>query len=161
MQLASAVQSWPDVISKPNSLIVLDFVDQAVPVLAVYDDGLRCQVAPDQCHYVCRRVLDMRKHCRQVHGWVNRNVESRPSKNDQSREQTEPWVSCQCQRIMVQGPGSQYFVVLDRVSAARQQTENVALVWQQAEQAMTDAWEMAEKLTMSIITEGESGEVSP
>ena len=135
-------------------------MNKIVLELLVYDDDLRCQIAFDQCHYVCRSVKSMRKHCQRSHDWAKQRRWNRLNKNRQDDEQIELWMTIQCQRYFVQSLDSHYFIVENRAFAARSHNANVILVWQQAKQTMNDAWQMTEKKIKKIITKSEISEMN-
>ena len=47
-------------------------VDAIEPIdaMPVFDDGLMCTFAPDECRYICRTINNMRDHARDEHGYV-------------------------------------------------------------------------------------------
>ena len=160
VQLIITIQSWFNIIANFDSLTVFDFVTEIVLELLVYDDELRCQVVLDQCYYVCRIVKSMKEYCREAHNWTKHQRRGRLSKNRHDDEQIESWMTIRCQRYFVQSSNSHYFIVENRVSAARSQSANVILVWQQAEQTMNDAWQTTKKKIRRMITKDETSEMN-
>ena len=61
---------------------------------------------------------------------------------------------------MIHDLSSNYFVIHNHVSVARQQIENVILVWQQIEQTIIDAWKTTEQMIIRTITKNEFNEMN-
>lgn len=92
-----------------DDVAVPEAVPAAIPQLALFKDGLRC----DACPYVCRNRDHMRKHCNKVHGWAKQGRRGRPSKDAELRAAgSEPWrTGVWCQRFFPSRQCSQYFTV--------------------------------------------------
>jgi hypothetical protein len=74
----------------------------------VYSDGLLCQLDQDHCSKVLRSTEAMRKHWQGVHSWSVASKGGRPSQVAQKDIQLRVHEG---QRLLIQGPGSQYFEV--------------------------------------------------
>ena len=163
MELAIAVQSWPGVIQYPIELKVPDHMETPISVLALYEDGLLCRIHAAKCQYVCRNVKWMKTHCKQKHDWAQQSRKGNISRGSTERHNPTPWVEVRCQRFFVQGPGSQYFAVGEPISArpGSRQAQNIVPIWQQAKEAMAQAWQAADEKEARIVAEGEASEVNP
>jgi hypothetical protein len=61
-QISEEVQEWPGVVQFPSEFKVPKDVKAAVDELAVFEDGVKCQLEGGQCLYVCRSVDNMKTH---------------------------------------------------------------------------------------------------
>jgi hypothetical protein len=135
--------------------------------LPVYGDGLMCQIDPDHCRQIFRSAHTIRNHWREVHDWTVAGKGGRPSQIEQKRIQDRMSKNCNtvyCQRLLVQGQGSQYF----EVQPPRQDQEGLSTVpvdggtaWAHVGEQMAKAWENIEKRANMTIQEGEKDEVNP
>jgi hypothetical protein len=105
-------------LQQPDELEIPRFVTSAIPQLPLYTDGLRCEVEPEKCYYICRRENGMRDHCRTEHGWTRFERGGRYSRVQEARARRErpwPWRSATCQRFAVSGERAKFFEVLDSI----------------------------------------------
>ena len=110
----------------PIELAVPQIVEQAIPELPIYSDGLKCEAEPDQCYYICRSLKKIREHCRQSHGWKKVNKRGRVSRSKAAKlEETRPWPwrTVQCQRFFASRTGSAYFEVRDSENNEHQEQQ--------------------------------------
>jgi hypothetical protein len=131
-------------------------VRAAVEDLRLYSDGLRCQLDPCTCHYICRDGHKMRHHCRSVHRWTQFSRRGRPSGTVRSSAQrilARPWRPVHCQRLWPSGPGSRFF----EVQRPRAAEPAATAVFDTLDQLRT----RAEQATWATITAADLGEVSP
>ena len=98
---------------------VPDHVDEAIPELPVYDDGLLCEVNVPRCQYICRRIHNMKAHCRRSHGRTEFSRKGRPPKSHHDLPSEYCWREVSCQRLFVSGPGSTFFEVRSRTGNDR------------------------------------------
>jgi superfamily II DNA helicase RecQ len=127
-------------ITEPRDEIIPDSVNQPIPDLPVYSDGLLCHIDLRLCGYICRREHDMKKHYRQKHQWSQFTHRGRPSSSVRRREAEEgskPWKEVSCQRVFPAGPGSQYFEVKSTRPADAGHV-NDDIFWQRIQDARTD-----------------------
>jgi hypothetical protein len=111
--IAERVGSWPGVAEYASEIAV---PREAVPLineLQVYTDGLLCQVEP-RCRQILRSKGEMRNHWKTAHSWSVAGKGGRPSRVTGRRVQARIQQGAQavyCQRLFVQGQGSQYLEV--------------------------------------------------
>ncbi|PWO19973.1 RNA-binding protein (RRM domain), partial [Pyrenophora tritici-repentis] len=124
-----------------------------------------CQVDPNHCHRIFRKPEGIRKHWRDVHSWSAAGKGGHPTREKQKEIQERISQHCKkvhCQRLLVQGQGSQYF----QVHEPDENNPNVVPVnseaaWAQVGEQMARAWETIEKRAQTTIQEGERDEVNP
>jgi Orsellinic acid/F9775 biosynthesis cluster protein D len=114
------------------------WVEDAISGLAVFSDGLLCQIDRTECQYIGRSAESMRKHCRQAHQWQRKSARGRPSTAVRAILSPPPWTSVRCQRLFTSGAGSHYFEV--RTTDRTAETSRPE-VWQQMEAAVQQARE--------------------
>jgi hypothetical protein len=69
------------------------------------------ETAGEACQYICGTIQSMQKHCREEHGWKNKNKGGRPKKRSKTNQEV-PWrTGVHCQRFFKQGPKSGYLEV--------------------------------------------------
>ena len=90
---------------------------QDVPVtgLPVHSDGLRCTAVTEQgsqCRYICRTMQGIQQHCKQQHGWGNRQKRGDPIAKRQKHSPNKMWQDGQhCQRFFEHPHWKTYFAV--------------------------------------------------
>lgn len=114
----------------------------------------------------------MMEHCRKEHGWVRYRRGGHPSCVSQAQaeqQKPQPWKAVQCQRVFVQGHGSQYFEVR-RPEGSRTAEEAQAMpeagisseaLWGQFRDQVFSTWTHIENKAKSTVQEGEANEISP
>jgi uncharacterized C2H2 Zn-finger protein len=136
-QISEEVQEWPGVVQFPSEFKVPKDVKAAVDELAVFEDGVKCQLEGGQCLYVCRSVDNMKTHWRKAHRFSagqGRGRAGRLKKEDMERRVLENCRRVWCQRFFVQGEHSQYFEIQSDVEA-----EGVSVAGDAEEQAWSQA----------------------
>lgn len=96
------------------------FLTAPIPALPLVYDGLLCQVEPDSCRYICRRVHGIKRHCRTDHQWKQYQRRGRPGKVERARSSDQgglPWKAVVCQRLFLTGPQSHYIEIRDPLPA--------------------------------------------
>jgi RecQ family ATP-dependent DNA helicase len=87
-------------------------IEQAIPQLPLFTDGLLCEVDTDGCHYVCRKLESMLQHCRLKHGWTRFAHRGQPNKVHARRVKMMPWrQNIHCQQFFAGGRHSGFFEV--------------------------------------------------
>ncbi|KAI1663273.1 DUF3505 containing protein [Pyrenophora tritici-repentis] len=148
-----------------DELEVPSQVIQPVRALPVYADGLICRIEPDRCRQIFRSAEAMRKHWQKTHHWSPAAREGRPSRVEQRKIQECIRNGCKtvhCQRLLVQGQGSQYF----QVHEPDDNNPNVVPIdseaaWARVGEQMAKAWQDIERRAQTTIQEGERDEVNP
>ena len=81
--------------------------------LVVFVDGFMCNSPNSDCRFISRRIDEIKRHCRQKHGWINPNVKNRARKTNHDQDAIDnPWTaSVKCQQFFKTGPKSQLFKV--------------------------------------------------
>lgn len=67
-EIQYTISTWQGFAQEPQELIFPHSVEQPIPGLALYTDGLLCTVVED-CDYVCRSHESIRKHIKSEHHW--------------------------------------------------------------------------------------------
>jgi hypothetical protein len=112
--IAERVRSWSGLIKYASELQAHSQVIPPISQLPIYPDGLLCQLDSAYCSKVFRSIDDMKKHWREVHGWSVGSKGGHLSQVAQKEIQLRINEGCRrihCQRLLIQGPGSQYFEV--------------------------------------------------
>jgi hypothetical protein len=113
-EIAESVRSWSGLIEYASEVQAPSQVIPPMSQLPVYSDGLLCRLDAARCCKLLRSIEAMRKHWREVHSWSVASKGGRPSQVAQKDIQLRVGEGCwrvHCQRLFVQGPGSQYFEV--------------------------------------------------
>jgi uncharacterized C2H2 Zn-finger protein len=111
---ADEVGGWAGLIEYASELEVPSQVIQAIQQLPVYADGLMCCIDPDYCRQIFRSEETIRKHWQKMHNWSAARKGGRPSRVEQKKIHeriSKIYKTVYCQRLLVQGQGSQYFQV--------------------------------------------------
>lgn len=69
VQIQKAIQQWDGIAQNAQEAIIPDQIDEPVPGLPTYPDGLTCRRDYPGCRYIERSINGMRWHWRKVHGW--------------------------------------------------------------------------------------------
>ena len=163
--LSEEVEQWPGVARFPGEITVPHYVERAIPGIAVWNDGWKCEWDGGECTYVCRRIGVMKKHWRQSHAFSvgqKRGGSGLGKKEDVEYQTSQRCRRVQCQRIFVQKEHSQYFEVRsgrDHGSGASDSESDDGQAWSQA-------WERASQCYSAIraddtIRSGAVDEVNP
>jgi superfamily II DNA helicase RecQ len=163
--IAERVRSWSGLIEYASELQAPSQVIPLISQLPVYRDGLLCQLDAARCCKVLRSAKAMKKHWQGAHNWSVASKGGRPSQVAQKDIQLRIDEGCRrvhCQRLFIQGPGSQYFEVQlpnDDSESAVPVDSNAA--WARVGAEMAKVWERVEKRAASTIQAGERDEVNP
>ena len=110
-RMVREAQAMPGIIQKREELrqfqLPVRIVDANPLLEPPRTDGLQCR----DCQYINRRVRHMQDHCRNKHGWVNRQKRGRISRL-QAQGCQVPWTTgIHCQRFFKSGHASGWFEV--------------------------------------------------
>ncbi|KAJ5863522.1 uncharacterized protein N7529_001349 [Penicillium soppii] len=112
-QIAEAVQQW-ERTAECDEWQPLLVVNQPLPNLPVYSDGILCEQGP-MCQFVARSISTMRVHWRDHHSWVaptNRGGRRRQHTSSAAEQQIQQFTRIvRCQRAFNHGLGSHYIRV--------------------------------------------------
>lgn len=163
--IAEEIGSWPGLIQYAGELNVPNQIIEPIEQLPVYQDRLMCRLAPDQCRQIFRTEGIMKKHWQNIHGWSPAGKGGHPSRVEQKKIQKRFSQHCKkvhCQRLLVQGQGSQYFQVHQPGDGGPDVVpiDNNA-AWTQIGEKMAEAWANIERRRKDTIQAGERDEVSP
>ena len=162
------VRSWAGLVQYSSELEIPRSVQTPVPQLALYEDGMLCDLGVGNCQQVFRSSKSLKNHWRKDHqGWSAGERRGRPSRTRaqglQARTQ-QGYRRVYCQRLFGSRHGSQYF----EVQAPSQEGEGPSIVpvdgeaaWARVGAEMARAWERVEKQAASTIQAGERDEVNP
>ncbi|KAF2824584.1 hypothetical protein CC86DRAFT_258254, partial [Ophiobolus disseminans] len=164
-EIAEGVRVWVGLIEYASELQAPSQVIPPISQLPVYPDGLLCQLEAARCCKVFRSIDVIKKHWREVHDWSVGSKGGHLSQVAQKEVQLRIDVGCRrvhCQRLFIQGPGSQYF----EVQPPNDNSPDVVPVdggaaWARVGETMDKAWERVEKRAHKTIQEGERNEVNP
>lgn len=109
-QAVAFIDNLSQVARDPQQVKYPDATEQAIPVIPVYTDGLRCvfQIAGQECNYTCRERSGMRKHCKK-HDYENPRGRGRPTEDT---DRSQLWVENQtCQELFKTGKWRKIFPV--------------------------------------------------
>lgn len=163
--MAAIEEASLDLIEYLMEFEVPDYVDSAVSELEICTDGLICQLAPENCRYICRNVKFMRTHCKQRHGWKQQTQRGRPSKSRQIRQgrndAPKAWKTVVCQRFFVQGHGSQYVEVRGETGVAHVDEDDQMSAWDLARKEMDKVIDTIKEKEQRVVQEGWVNEVNP
>ncbi|KAF2827743.1 hypothetical protein CC86DRAFT_444934 [Ophiobolus disseminans] len=168
-EIAERVGSWPELIEYASEMQVPSQVVAPISQLPVYSDGLLCQLDAASCSKVFRSKDVIKKHWREVHDWSVGSKGGHLSQAAQKEIQRRVDEACRrvhCQRLLIQGPGSQYFEVQlpdndDNDDDLGVVPINGEAAWAHVGKAMAKAWERVEKQAISTIQAGERDKVNP
>jgi hypothetical protein len=110
-QVQEAIQQW-DGIQHDSSQLELPLVlDERIPQLPIYPDGLLCWRENPQCGFVARSMETMKQHWRKIHGWSMQSHGGRM--NHQQKEQAQiqsqqSFRTVSCQRVFPSRKGSHF-----------------------------------------------------
>ena len=162
--VADQVSSWTGLVQYASDVQVPDIVVEPISQLPVYTDGLLCRVDPRRCRQVFRSARVMKNHWRKAHDWSPAARGGRPSRLAEREIQQRSKEACKtvcCQRLLVQGPGSQYFEVHPPAADMEAVPVNGDAAWARIGDAMAEAWANVEKLAQTTIQAGKRDEVNP
>jgi RecQ family ATP-dependent DNA helicase len=163
--IAEEVGNWAGLIQYAGELEVPSQVIEPIHQLPVYKDGLMCQVDPNHCCRIFRKPEGIRKHWRDVHRWSAAGKGGHPTREKQKEIQERISQHCKkvhCQRLLVQGQGSQYFQVHQPGDDGPDVVPvNGEAAWAQVGEQMAKAWANVETRAQDTIQQGEKDEVNP
>ncbi|PVH96324.1 hypothetical protein DM02DRAFT_687969, partial [Periconia macrospinosa] len=158
------IGSWAGLIQYGGELEVPRQIIRPIHQLPVYPDGLRCQIDPSHCRQIYRSANVMRNHWYKAHGWSVAGKGGRPSRLEARRIQDRTSKGSQtvhCQRLLVQGQGSQYFEVHQPSNDGPDVVPDGAAAWARVGEQIAKAWANVESRAQTTIQEGERDEVNP
>jgi Orsellinic acid/F9775 biosynthesis cluster protein D len=165
-KIAEEVCSWFGLIPFASELEVPNMIDQPIPQLPLYEDGLMCQSEPEKCSYICRDKKTLKHHLRKSHQY---SVALGPGGSGTKRKQMiesrfENVVKhVHCQRFFPKYHGSQYFEVRTPKEVQNDQARAVAReeLWDQVHDRALKRWAEVEKRSRETIQEGQKKEANP
>ena len=163
--IAEKVRGWSGLTEYASEITVPSRLPAPINQLPVYSDGLLCQLDPTRCCKVLRSADSMRKHWQRAHSWSVADKSGRPSRTVQRGIKSRADKSCRtvyCQRLFVQGQGSQYFEVRQSKEGSSDTVPvDAETAWAQVGEQIGKAWENIEKRAQNTIQDGERDEVNP
>ena len=158
------VKQWPGVIQFASELEIPNSIAQPIPEVPLYTDGLQCQLAPEECQYICRTREKLRKHWKEQHNWSIRPTRGGSGQQKQKRIETrfqEGAKKIHCQRLFPSRHGSQYFEIRQPEQATREQAylRTPEAAWARVWQRANDHFHHIEEESRKIIQPGEITEV--
>jgi hypothetical protein len=74
-----AIEHWDGLEHDPDQLTLPTIIDEPIPWLDIYPDGLLCEREPLQCQYIARSLDVMKRHWWEEHNWTLPRGSGRPS----------------------------------------------------------------------------------
>lgn len=109
--IQNVIQQWDYIDEEPEVDSWPRQIDEPIPELAIYEDGILCQ----QCEvYTCRQIRTMKAHWIEAHNYRVQQGRGRPTATQAQTIQATITANTRpvsCQRIFAQGPGSHYIRV--------------------------------------------------
>jgi hypothetical protein len=109
--IQNIIQQWDYIDEEPEVDSWPHQIDEPIPELPIYKDGILCQ----QCEvYTCRQIRTMKAHWIEVHNYRVQQGRGRPTHTQAQTIQATINANIRpvsCQRIFAQGPGSHYIHV--------------------------------------------------
>ena len=108
------LKSLPGMCQFPADLELPKQLEEAVPYLPIYGDGLRCRLGDGKCCYVSRRIKSLKKHWSIIHKWTagkGRSGSGVQRSSDVVARQASALKEVSCQRLFVTGLLSRYIEV--------------------------------------------------
>ena len=109
-EVQQVIHQWPSLLHKGDPLPSINGVISQIPELKLYRNALLCQAHPGQCQHIRRSEHAMKTHFSQVHPG-SRGSRGAKCKAHRGQHRQELWKAVNCQRLFVQGRGSQLFEV--------------------------------------------------
>lgn len=114
-EIASIVDSLPDLARELKNVRYPAPTDQYIPQLDVFDNGSQCLGVKEDgqpCGQVLRTTWSMQKHCADKHGWMNEQKRGGDVRTKQTHAPNRMWVEGQrCQTFFHFKPWSRLFIV--------------------------------------------------
>jgi superfamily II DNA helicase RecQ len=164
------VRSWPGLVRYPSELELPSGIVEPIRQVPLYRDGLLCRLEPARCRHVLRSEEAMKKHWHEFHGWSAGRKRGRPSRVREKSVQEQvkkAFHRVHCQRLFVQGRGSQYFEVRQPVEGQQEEDDpepvaaNNKATWARMCSKMAKKWADVETRARTTIQHGEKDEVNP
>lgn len=158
--IQSVVQQWDHIAEPLNPDAWPRAIDDPVPGIPVYRDGLlclRCQV------YICREIKGLKRHWRKEHDYRIQPSTGRPTPSKQQAIQgviADNSRSVHCQRLFTQGPGSHYIRVSPLADAAPEPVADIDSV-DRLMQQVREYQQQDQQAHETIIQAGDLDEATP
>jgi superfamily II DNA helicase RecQ len=156
-RIISEIESWTNLIQNRLDFKPPLFVDEIIPELRVYHDGLECACE----ELVCRDEKYMKKHLKATHEWMATTKKGGLSKSEATiaREKFNRTVTrnVTCQRFFPSRQHSQYIKVQDQ----QQDEDKPVSLWQQLASDGDAVYDAALSEMHSTIQPGDNDEVDP
>jgi superfamily II DNA helicase RecQ len=113
--IARVLAEWRDVARKKDDVRYPHPHDAPISGLPIYSDGLKCNGSDETgetCRYICRTIRGIQQHCKQQHGWVNRQKRGDRITERKKHSPNRMWTDEQhCQRLFENPQWKKYFAV--------------------------------------------------
>ncbi|UPX16307.1 uncharacterized protein EKO05_0006716 [Ascochyta rabiei] len=115
--LAAAVRALPNLAWSPGDVRVPRPAKEPIFGLKSREDGLVCLL--ERCWYTCISLQGMQKHCKDKHGWVNKQKRGGDIRQKSKHSRNQVWRDSQsCQRLFRAVGWPAYVAVETSVGAA-------------------------------------------
>ena len=156
--------TWSNLCRSPIELELPEQLQEALPYLPTYTDGLRCRLSDGKCSYVSRTVDSLENHWRIIHKWSAdecRGGSGAQRRNDVARRQAAASKGVCCQRLFRTGALSKYVEV---PATATESTEPAEEAESELTTALDELRALREKRRQQgeiVTATGSAKEVSP
>jgi uncharacterized C2H2 Zn-finger protein len=110
-QVQEAIQQWDGIQHDSSQLELPSVLDERIPQLPIYPDGLLCWREYPRCGFVARSMETMKQHWRKIHGWSMQSHGGRMNRQQKEQAQIESQRSFRtvsCQRVFPTCKGSHF-----------------------------------------------------
>ncbi|KAK3617752.1 hypothetical protein LTR22_026629 [Elasticomyces elasticus] len=115
--IARVFAEWRDIARTKEDVQYPHPDEPPIEGLPLYDDGLKCRgtdATGEACQYVCRTIQGIQQHCKQQHGWINRQRRGDRITERKKHSPNRMWIEGQhCQRLFENPHWKKYYVVTE------------------------------------------------
>ena len=150
-RLVHEIQQWTDIAAHGQAVQIPHALDEPLPILPCYAQGILCRRDPATCHYLVSSMKAMRTHWQRVHRWSQYPERGRAPQSQRAAREAELQRSYEIvsyQQLFPSRAGSHYIHIRfphgrapppPRPSQAQQAIDAVVQAWEQAEAARRQA----------------------
>ena len=125
------IENW-DLLQKNNELKLLRSINRRFDLLKCFNNEWKCTYDIEHCHYIYRKINDIRCHLWKVYEISRYHAKKRPSAKQQKRREklSDPWEKIVCQRFSINKKKSLYFEVQSSKEHSRT-ADRMISIWDQ------------------------------
>ncbi|KAF2158374.1 hypothetical protein M409DRAFT_31110 [Zasmidium cellare ATCC 36951] len=147
---------WPDICQQPSSGVAPAGVPEPFSSLALFTDGLQCQLEPQACRYICRSLGTLRGHWRRAHQWApgtHGGCRSSQRQAAAAQRRADAYRSVWCQRFFVAHGGTPYFEVARPAQHLRTLDKSLAEGEQERQQQQEQGQEQDDSFLQDVLAD--------